>query len=128
VLKRIDHIGLLVTDMERSIAWYQSVLGLGLRLRVRMNEQTELAFLTLGETEIELVAKSGGGDAPLDGVVNHLAFRVDEIDGVLERLRQQGVTLLSERPADLEAIGVRVAFFRGPDGEKLELVEALPAR
>jgi lactoylglutathione lyase len=123
-----DHVGISVTDMDRSLQWYQGVLGLPLRLRVRVNERTELAFLTAGETEIELVHHAGAQAAPLEGVVNHMAFRVDDIEAALQHLREHGVKILTERPMGLAAIGVQVAFFQGPDGEKLELVSPLPAR
>jgi hypothetical protein len=42
---------------------------------------------------------------------------------MLERLRKHGVELIHEQPLSVEKLGTRIAFFWGPDGEKLELFE-----
>lgn len=121
MLQKVEHIGIIVSDLDRSIAFYTTVLGLPLRKRVRLNETTELAFLTVGDSEIELIHKNPPVDAPLDGVVNHVAFTVADVAGTLAHLRRHGVALLNEAPVELGPLGARAAFFRGPDGEKLEL-------
>lgn len=126
LLKRVEHIGISVSDMDRSIAWYTEVLGLSLRKRVKLNETTELAFLPLGDTEIELVWKSGQAPEPKrEGVVNHLAFTVADVGAALEHLRRHGVELIHQEPVYLGALGAKIAFFYGPDGEKLELFAAV---
>jgi lactoylglutathione lyase len=79
--------------------------------------------MTIGSSEIELVCNTAAQAEPVDGTVNHLTFTVDDIAGDLERLRSHGVTLLNEEPVHLAQIGARIAFFRGPDGEKLELLQ-----
>jgi lactoylglutathione lyase len=121
MIGRIEHVGIQVRDLDRSIKFYTEVLGLSLRKRVRLNETTELAFLPLGESEIELICKSTEYNFAKEGIVNHLTFRVDDIAGMLERLRKHGVELIHEQPLPLEKLGVTIAFFWGPDGEKLEL-------
>lgn len=119
-----DHVGVRVADMERSIAFYTNVLGLRVTKRVNVRA-LELAFLeipgTASATQVELVA--GATDhSPSDGLVNHVAFAVTDIDAGIKRLRAHGVALLSEGPITLWE-GKRIVFFRGPDGERLELVE-----
>lgn len=123
MLRKAEHIGIEVSDMERSIKWYTEVLGLTLRRRVRTSEVTELAFLPIGDTEIELICRSGEYAYAREGIVNHLAFTVENVGAVLEHLRQHGVELIHEQPVYAERLGSRIAFFRGPDGEKLELFE-----
>jgi lactoylglutathione lyase len=59
-----------------------------------------------------------------EGIVNHLTFRVTDVAGVLERLRRPGVELIHQQPLTLDKLGSRIAFFWGPDGEKLELFES----
>jgi lactoylglutathione lyase len=122
MLRKAEHIGIMVTDMDRSIDFYTRVLGLRLRKRVRMSDVTELAFLPIGDTgtEVELICKQGATH-PRDGVVNHLCFMVDDVAAVLAHLRQHNVELLNDEPIVAENLGGRIAFFRGPDGEKLEL-------
>ncbi|MDI7276317.1 MAG: VOC family protein [Anaerolineae bacterium] len=124
MLRKVEHAGIHVRDLDRSIRFYTEVLGLRLRKRVRLNETTELAFLPLGESEIELICKSGEYTFAREGIVNHLAFRVDDVAGMLDHLRRHEVELIHEQPVSPENLGARIAFFRGPDGEKLELFEA----
>ncbi len=127
MLQKVEHVGVQVRDLDRSIKFYTEVLGLTLRQRVWLNETTELAFLPLGESEIELVCKSGEYSFAKEGIVNHLTFRVDDIAGTLQRLRGHGVELIHQQPLSLANLGVRIAFFWGPDGEKLELFEPIPS-
>jgi lactoylglutathione lyase len=124
LLRKVEHIGINVSDMDRSIKFYTEVLGLNLRTRVRLSEQSELAFLAIGDAELELVATGGAIEHARQGVVNHLAFTVDDVSAVLEHLKKHGVHLLNDEPIVVEPLGVKVAFFHGPDGEKLELFSA----
>lgn len=121
MLRKVEHVGIQVRNLDRSIKFYTEVLGLALRKRIRLNETTELAFLPLGESEIELICKSTAYTFAKEGIVNHLAFRVDDVAGSLEHLREHGVELIHEQPLFVEKLGTRIAFFWGPDGEKLEL-------
>lgn len=125
MLKKIEHVGIQVRDLDRSIKFYTEVLGLTLRQRVQLNETTELAFMTMGEgtSEIELIRKTTEYTYAKEGIVHHLGFTVDDLAGMLERLRKHGVELIHQQPLPLERLSVRIAFFWGPDGEKLELVE-----
>jgi len=122
-LRKVEHVGIQVRDLDRSLKFYTGVLGLTLRKRVRLNETTELAFLPLGESEIELICKSTEYTFAREGIVNHLTFRVDDVAGILDHLRKHGVELMHQQPLFIEKLGARIAFFWGPDGEKLELFE-----
>ncbi len=121
MLRKIEHVGIQVRDLDRSLKFYTDVLGLTLRRRVRLNDTTELAFLPLGDSEIELICKSTEYTFAKEGIVHHLTFRVDDVAAALEHLRNNGVQLIHEQPLFLENLGTRIAFFWGPDGEKLEL-------
>jgi len=121
MLRKIEHVGIQVRDLDRSIKFYTDVLGLAIRRRVRLNETTELAFLPVGDSEIELICKSTEYTFAKEGIVHHLTFRVDDVAAVLDHLRHNGVQLIHEQPMFMENLGTRIAFFWGPDGEKLEL-------
>jgi lactoylglutathione lyase len=116
---RVHHIGIMVSDLERSIAWYQRVLGLKLADRRNLG-QTQLAFLEAENTQIELI--QDGGAYPGEGVVNHVAFVVDDIEAAVGRLRAAGA-----EPGDGQVRliwgGGKVFFCEGPDGEVLELIQ-----
>ncbi|WP_254842776.1 VOC family protein [Bacillus sp. MRMR6] len=119
----MEHVGIMVKNMDESLAFYQNILGLELRNREWLNESVELAFLFFPEqpsVEIELVY---GVLVENEGIVNHLAFTVENIETELVRLKEAGVTLIDEEPQTVLKGTVKIAFFYGPNGEKLELVE-----
>jgi lactoylglutathione lyase len=123
MLRKVEHVGIQVRNLDRSIKFYTEVLGLPLRKRLQLNETTELAFLPLGDFEIELICKSTEYIYAKEGIVHHLGFTVDDVAGMLERLRKHGIELIHEQPLFLEKMDVHIAFFWGPDGEKLELLQ-----
>jgi len=55
--------------------------------------------------------------------VNHLAFTVEDIEAELVRFKEAGVKLIDEEPRTILNDNVKIVFFEGPNGEKLELVE-----
>jgi lactoylglutathione lyase len=120
---KMEHVGIMVNDMDESLAFYQNILGLELRNREWLNDTIELAFLFFPEqpsVEVELVY---GGPVENEGIVNHLAFTVENIEAELERFKEAGVKLVDEEPRSILNGTVKIAFFQGPNGEKLELVE-----
>jgi lactoylglutathione lyase len=120
---KMEHVGIMVNDMDESLAFYQNILGLELRNREWLNETIELAFLFFPEqpsVEVELIY---GGPVENEGIVNHLAFRVENIEAELARFKEAGVKLVDEEPRSILNGTVKIAFFQGPNGEKLELVE-----
>ncbi|MBP3951917.1 VOC family protein [Bacillus suaedae] len=119
----MEHVGIMVNDMEESLSFYRDILGLELRNREWLNETIELAFLFFPEqpsVEIELVS---GVPVENEGIVNHLAFTVKNIETELMRLKEAGVKLIDEKPLLILNGTTKIAFFEGPNGEKLELVE-----
>jgi lactoylglutathione lyase len=123
-MMKMEHVGIMVKDMDESLAFYQNILGLELRQRVFLNDTVELAFLYFPEqpsAEVELVYT--GGTIENEGIVNHLAFRVENIEAELVRFKEAGVKLVDEEPRSILNDTVKIAFFQGPNGEKLELVE-----
>ena len=120
MLRKAEHIGIMVKDLERSVAFYRDVLGLSLIEQISFNK-LRLAFFRIGDTEIELI-EGGSGYEAADGVVNHVAFSVDDIDAVVAHLKANGVQMIDQTPREIWG-GCRIAFFRGPDGEKLELFQ-----
>ncbi|MDB5083896.1 MAG: glyoxalase [Bacilli bacterium] len=123
MINRLEHLGVLVADMDRSVRFYQDVFGLVLRKRAFNGPKTELAFLhhpTQSDFEVELICR--GNSEPTEGVINHFAFRVENIQAEIDRLASLGVEMDDLAPRVI-LDGVKIAFFRGPDGERLEFVE-----
>ncbi|SFI98099.1 VOC family protein [Thermoflavimicrobium dichotomicum] len=123
-IKKIEHVGVMVKDIEASIRFYQEVLGMKLLYRMP-NENLQLAFLGFqdsNETELELI-QGYNDQLPAEGKVHHLAFTVDNIEKEIERLKQHDIQWIDEEVTILPN-GSKYIFFYGPDGEWIELFES----
>lgn len=134
IVKRIDHIAVLVEDLEATLSFWRDALGLELTgLQDAPAEQAQIAFLPVGGSEIELV-KPTTGDSGLARYLekrgpgmHHVCLEVDDIEGMLAQLKAKGVQLINEVP--LEGHGGRKYAFIHPkaaNGVMVELYE-LPA-
>lgn len=123
-MKKLEHIGIMVKNMEESIRFYTEVLGMELNRRSIVNEQLELVFLNFpGQESVEVELIGRWDESFVDsGIVNHLALTVENIEDELRRLKEYGVTLIDEEPR-IVMNGVKIAFFFGPNGERLELFQ-----
>jgi len=124
-IRKIEHVGIMVRDIERSVAFYTEVVGLKhLRTMLHTNGVIKLAFLAYpdaSETVIELI-EGYNAELPAEGKVHHIAFTVDRLDEELARIRSLDVELRDTEVTTLPD-GSRYFFFYGPDGELLELFE-----
>jgi len=127
-IKSINHVAVVVEDMDESLRFWRDALGIELReLREVPAEQSRVAFLPLGGSEIELVyptsddsgiskylAKRGEG-------MHHLCLEVDDIEGMLAQLKAKGVRLINEEPRKTSD-GKRYAFVH-PESTSGVLIE-----
>jgi len=116
----LAHVGIKTYDLEKAINFYTDILGFNLVNRIKPGD-VELVFLQLADLVIELVEAKDGVTYP-DGVVNHLALQVKDIFAAAAELTALGVELLTPEPQPLGG-GRYNFFFRGPSGEKLELLQ-----
>lgn len=125
-IRKLEHVGIMVKNIERSIAFYQEVIGMELRgTLVHTNPNITLAFLSFphsSETEVELI-HGYNSELPKEGVVHHLAFAVDNIEMEMERLKLLEVPFADEDITILPN-GAKYIFFYGPDKEFIELFES----
>ena len=105
VIKAINHIAVVVDDMEKALAFWRDALGVPLHeLRDVPAEESQVAFLPLAGAEVELVmpttddsgiakylAKRGQG-------MHHLCLEVDDIEGMLVQLKAKNIRLINEEP------------------------------
>ncbi|MBM7619277.1 lactoylglutathione lyase [Bacillus tianshenii] len=124
-IKRLEHVGIMVKDIQKSTSFYTDVLGLKLKGELdHPNGKIKLAFLGFeveGETEIELI--EGYNDAlHAEGKVHHIALTVDDVEAEYERLQSMDVKFVENEITTLPN-GARYIFFEGPDGERIELFE-----
>jgi catechol 2,3-dioxygenase-like lactoylglutathione lyase family enzyme len=126
---RIQHAGLVVSDLDRSRRFYADALGLE-EVPRPPNFRFAGAWFRAGETEIHLLSEAdttgaaGQGDPGAGaalGLASHLAFEVDDLDVSCARLGEQGVPLVGG-PLP-RGDGFVQIFFRDPDGYLLELFQ-----
>ena len=102
---RIDHIGIAVSDLTQSLAFFHDALGLELEAPEEVPAQRVRAhFLQAGEAAIELVEPTSDDSAVARFIarrgpgIHHLALRVDDIVAALAELKAKGVRLIDETP------------------------------
>jgi len=128
---KVDHIGIAVSDLTESLKMYTDILGMTLHGTETVEEQkVKTAFLPLGDTEIELL-ESTAPDGPIGKFIEargqgiqHIAFRVDDIEAALAELKAKGVRLIDEKPR-YGAGGAKIAFLhpKATGGVLIELCQ-----
>ena len=122
MFKRIDHVEITSGNLERSIRFYKEVFGFVLKERIKPSspEIEEIAFLTLGDTMLELLAIKNSAPAPKGPQVGFrmMAIEVDDMDRAIEYLKGKGVGV-SRGPVTLGAS--KRAEIKDPDGLSIEL-------
>jgi lactoylglutathione lyase len=124
---RYLHTMLRVGDLDRSVAFYTTHLGMKeLRRRDVPEGKYTLAFLGYGDesahTALELTYNYGVTSYEMGGAFGHLALGVPDIYGLCERLRGAGVKITRE-PGPVKFGTTLIAFIEDPDGYKIELIE-----
>ncbi len=113
---KVDHIGIAVNNIEEVKKLYSDILGIEhLGSETVAEQKVTTAFFPVGESEIELL-ESTAPDGPIAKFIEsrgpgiqHIAFRVDNIEKALEELKAKGVRLIDEKPRK-GAGGARIAF------------------
>lgn len=131
MVSKVDHIGVAVSNLEESVKFYEEILGLKLQGIETVEEQkVKVAFLPVGDTEVELL-EATTPDSPIAKFiekkgqgVQHIAFRVENIEKALEEMKGKGVKLIDEKPR-YGAGGARIAFLhpKSTNGVLIELCE-----
>ena len=112
-----------ITDIDRSVAFYNT-LGFEERRRLPIREEAVNVFMGLpGDGErLELTYNFGVDSYELGTAYGHIAITVDDMDGALVALAEQGIE--PERPKyQVREGGSFIAFVRDPDGYRVELIE-----
>lgn len=150
MIRAIDHINFVVSDLERSVRFYTELLGFRESKRAHLEGDwierivglkgvvADVAFIVApaGEPRIELLCyKTPKGESiPANSLANtvgirHIAFRVDDIHASAKKLRDAGVKLLSnpvivpETVVTHDAGHKMLCYFHDPDGILLEITE-----
>lgn len=109
-----------VKNLEESIEFYETVIGLKLMRRFPGGPETEIAFLADGPAELELICSrkeelSGYGAYP------SLGFQVEDLDQAMEDMKMRGIEIVSG-PIQPNP-RTRFFFIQDPNGVRLEIIE-----
>jgi methylmalonyl-CoA/ethylmalonyl-CoA epimerase len=130
-LLKIDHLGIAVSSIDAKKNFWTDVLGLTVEGTETIHEQkVTTAFLPVGESEVELL-ESTSQDGPVAKYIEkrgegiqHVAFRVENIEEALAELKAKGIALIDQTPR-IGAGGAKIAFLhpKATSGVLVELCE-----
>lgn len=122
----LGHIGVYISDVEKSCAFYQKI-GFEVAAQYQRPNGVVLTFVKAGSCVIELIR-------PVDpaligrpaGIVDHICMRVENIEAAVSALKKAGIIPADASINTMSDVlgGSRNIFFPGPDGERLELFES----
>ncbi|MBF0230327.1 MAG: methylmalonyl-CoA epimerase [Desulfamplus sp.] len=115
-ITKIDHLGIAVNSIENGKSFWSDVLGLKFEGAETVETQkVTTAFFPVGESEVELL-ESTSPDGPVAKYIEkkgegiqHIAFRVENIEEALQELKDKGIKLIDETPR-IGAGGAKIAF------------------
>lgn len=127
---KINHIAIAVNNIEESLAFWQDALGLSLsHIEDVPSQKASVAFIPTGDSEVELVRPTDETTGVAKFLkergpgMHHLCLEVDDIDGMLEQLKEKGVRLIHETAQVLP--GRKMAFIhpKSANGVLVELYQ-----
>ena len=142
-IRMLTHIGICVSDLSRSVAFYRDLLGCKEVGRLLADGATTDRILALEGTELEAVYLERDGfrlellhyrspghrgpasPRPMNQLgLTHISLRVDDIDAVLAAIEAAGGVILRERLEPNPVGATRVEMVTDPDGMLIELIDA----
>ena len=106
MLKKIDHIGVAVANLEESLKFYKALGIEPSHTEVVPSQKVKTAFLTVGGVHIELLEPTSP-DSPIAGFLDkrgqgmhHIAYETDDINSALALLKDNEIKLINEAPVD----------------------------
>lgn len=122
-VKKFLHTRMRVSDLDQTIQFYTTVLGLEVLERKTSPRGSQLAFLKVPNSEalIELTSFPASGPVKVQEDLVHLAFQVDSLEDTIASLTAQGVKI-TDGPTQSSS-GSRFIFIDAPDGYEIELIE-----
>ena len=122
-VNKLLHTRMRVSDMEQTLAFYQSLLGLEIVEQTVSLRGSQLAFLSVPNSEelIELCSFPSNGFVNVGEDLFHLAFEVDDMDEAIKDLKAQNIPI-TDGPTTTDS-GDRFLFIDAPDGYEVELIQ-----
>lgn len=103
-IARVNHLGVIVDDIDAAIAGFREHLGLPLSKTEVYAGALDIAFLPCGETQVELIQPRADDDPAAEYLrehgpgIQHVAFEVDDLEAALAEIAERGVGVVGEAP------------------------------
>lgn len=122
-VKKLLHTRMRVSDLDETIRFYTTLLGLEVIERKTSPRGSQLAFLKVPNSDelIELTSFPPSGPVKVQEDLVHLAFQVENLEHTITALNQKGITI-TDGPTTTSS-GSRFIFIDAPDGYEIELIE-----
>ena len=127
---KIHHVAIAVQDIDAALKFWEQTFGLELtHVEEVPSQKSKVAFLPLGESEIELVQPTTSDSGLANFLekrgegMHHICIEVEDIDATLAELKSKGVRLINDVPEELP--GRKMAFVhpRAANGVLVELYQ-----
>ena len=127
---KINHVAIVVQDIDAALKFWKQTFGLELNhVEEVPSQKSKVAFLPLGESEIELVQPTTSDSGLANFLekrgegMHHICIEVSDIDATLAELKSKGVRLINEVPEELP--GRKMAFIhpKAANGVLVELYQ-----
>ena len=109
-----------VKDLEKSLYFYQEIIGLNIHRRMKPNSDMEIIFLGSSETQIELIYNTKVDDIVMGKDIS-LGFEVDSIEQMSEILKKNNISIHSGPFQPNPSI--RFIYILDPNGIKIQFIE-----
>ncbi len=131
-MRKLDHIGIAVKNLEEGIKLYRDILGLTLvKIEEVPEEKVRIAMFKAGDTYIELL-EGTTEDSPIAKFISkrgegihHIAIRVEDVNRLTKELREKGVKVIYEEPREVAGGERKINFIhpKSAGGVLLEIME-----
>ncbi|MFY9925896.1 MAG: VOC family protein [Opitutaceae bacterium] len=123
MVKKLLHTRMRVNDLERSVRFYEDILGLKVGRRHTSPRGAQLAFIRTpnSDEEIELCQLADAPSVVVQPDLMHMAFEVDDIPAFAASIAKKGYKL-SDGPTRTGS-GSVIAFIDAPEGYEVELIQ-----
>jgi lactoylglutathione lyase len=121
---KLLHTRYRVNDLERTVKFYRDVLGLKEIKRHKSPRGSELVFLEVpgSQVQLEITYFPGGGPVQVQPDLTHLAFEVESLEEFAKHLEKLGIKYCDGPTTS--STGTKFAFIDAPEGYEIELIEA----
>lgn len=131
MIKSVNHIGIAVKDLEKSIEIFSKIFGLeNIHREIVIDQKVEIASFNVGDVKIELTAPTES-DSPISKFIekrgegiHHIAFETDDVQNELGRLKDNEIKLINDVPVE-GAHEMLIAFLhpKSTNGVLMELCQ-----